>query len=312
MPATDLQPDPLIPILKSESFEPHERVERVCTDISNIHAGRVQAFIYYGSSLRDLNNPEKMLDFYVLVDSYRKTHKNPIRAFLNWLIPPAVYYHEMTHPDGVLTTCKYSILSLTEFERKCTRRAFLSQVWGRFSQPCLLLFPVSGRIAERVYMARANAVRYIASQTAPLFDAPADALAFWSRAMRESYQTELRPEKSGDRSREIVGRYSERYEAISRALFEKSQDGYILPPSSPLHRFRCRLRWTARRIAGKPIGAIRVLNSAATFSGGLDYILRKVKNHSGVTIAVTESQRKHPILWSPVLAFKLYRKGAFR
>ena len=57
--------------------------------------------------------------------------------------------------------------------------------------------------------------------------------------------------------------------------------------------------------------AIRVINSAFTFDGGLDYILRKLKNHSGAEIEVTEAQRRHPILWSPVLAWKLWRKGAF-
>jgi len=31
-----------------------------------------------------------------------------------------------------------------------------------------------------------------------------------------------------------------------------------------------------------------------------------------VSIEVTEAQRKHPVLWSPVLGWKLWRKGAFR
>jgi len=58
--------------------------------------------------------------------------------------------------------------------------------------------------------------------------------------------------------------------------------------------------------------AIRLVNNGATFDGGLDYVLRKLKNHSGVTLDPTPAQRKHPILWSPVLGWKLWRKGAFK
>ena len=71
-------------------------------------------------------------------------------------------------------------------------------------------------------------------------------------------------------------------------------------------------KWFFRRVLGKPTGGLRVLNSAMTFDGGLDYVQHKLENHSGVRIDVTESQRRHPILWSPVLAWKYWRKGAFR
>jgi len=70
------------------------------------HAGRVLGFVYYGSSLRDLDDAEKMLDFYVLVDSYKKTHGLGWRAMTNRLIPPAVYYLEQNN-DGELSTCKH-------------------------------------------------------------------------------------------------------------------------------------------------------------------------------------------------------------
>ena len=73
-----------------------------------------------------------------------------------------------------------------------------------------------------------------------------------------------------------------------------------------------KFRWWLRRVLGKPAAAIRVLNSAATFDGGADYILRKVKNHSGVSLELTSFQRKHPVICSPILGWKLWRRGAFR
>jgi hypothetical protein len=72
------------------------------------------------------------------------------------------------------------------------------------------------------------------------------------------------------------------------------------------------VRWFLRRVIGKPVGALRVLKAAATFDAGLDYILEKIEGHSGVTLVVSENERNHPVLHAPVLAWRLFRAGAFR
>ena len=148
-------------ILAEENVPPNARVTSVCNAIAACHPDRVQAFMYYGSSLRDLDDAEKMLDFYVVVDSYRKTHKNPIRAALNRLIPPAVYYYEQTDENGILSTCKYSIISIAEFEKRCGAHALLSMVWGRFCQPSVMLFPKDDVVAERLMTSRETAVKHL-------------------------------------------------------------------------------------------------------------------------------------------------------
>ncbi|MCF6274803.1 MAG: hypothetical protein L3J05_03470 [Robiginitomaculum sp.] len=304
----------IIKILDAEQLQPTPNVTSMCDKIKARHECRVQAFLYYGSSLRAMNDPDKILDFYVLVDSYRKTHKNPVRVLLNWMIPPAVYYLENQNEDGTLSTCKYSIVSLPAFERKCTGRAFLSMVWGRFSQPCVLLFAKDQTVHTRIQKARAAAIKHTANQTSPLMDSPITATKFWAAGFLESYKTELRPESSDTRSEEIVARYQERYDKLMTLLYgAPNNDGaYTLPSHSGFARSRKKLVWLLRRIFGKIMAAIRILNTASTFDGGLDYALHKLKSHSGVTIEVTKSQRRHPVLWSPVLAWKLYKRGAFR
>jgi len=297
-------------ILFEENVTPNARVTSVCEAIAARHPGRVQAFMYYGSSLRDLDDAEKMLDFYVIVDSYRKTHKNPLRAALNHLIPPAVYYYEQEDENGVLSTCKYSIISINEFEKRCSAGALLSMVWGRFCQPSVMLFPKSELIAERLMASRETAVKYMASQIAPLIKAPVTSTQFWAKGFYESYRTELRPESSEGRAAEIVARYGDRYVRLTTALYgTPDKDGFYIMPDLP--EGPTKTKWFLRRLVGKPMTAIRVINSAATFEGGLDYVLRKLKNHSGVTIDPTPFQRKHPVICSPVLGWKLWRKGAF-
>ncbi len=301
----------VLDIIKTETLDPPARVTEVMNIIQARHAGRVQAMVYYGSSLRELDNPEKMLDFYVLVDSYRKTHGTGLRALLNRLIPPAVYYVEHSSPDGTVSTCKYSILSLKEFEKRCSARAFLSQVWGRFSQPCAVLWSKDQAVLERVWAGRVTAVETMISETAPLLDGTITAPELWGRGFYESYRTELRPESSTGRSEEIVARFADRYAAITTAIFgPPDEEGrYVLRSND---KSWARRRWFFRRMFGKPAAAIRVLNSAATFDGGIDYIARKVENHSGVKLDPTPAQRRHPVLHSPFLFWKLWRKGAFR
>ena len=139
---------------------------------------------------------------------------------------------------------------------------------------------------------------------------PVTSTQFWAKGFYESYRTELRPESNESRAAEIVARYGERYEKLTTALYgPPDKNGfYILPetPSGPT-----KTKWFLRRLLGKPMTAIRVINSAATFEGGLDYVLRKLKNHSGVTIEPSAFQRRHPVICSPVLGWKLWRKGAF-
>jgi len=303
--------DALLDLIQSEQLDPPTRVQAVMTAIRDRHPDRVLGFVYYGSSLRDLDDPEKMLDFYVLVDSYRATHGAGLsggwRSLTNRLIPPAVYYLELNQ-DIVLSTCKYSIITLREFERRCAD-SFLSQVWGRFAQPCALLGASDATIEARIVQARANAVCKLASETAPLFEGPASAEEFWGRAFYESYRTELRPESDDGRAREIVARYRDRYDAVSQTLFGEPLNGRFNVQNYP--GTGSSTRWFLRRLIGRPVAAIRVLNSAATFDGGLDYVLRKVERHSGVSLEVTDAQRRHPVLWSPVLGWKLWRRGAF-
>lgn len=306
--------DTIIGILESEQIAPSENASAMCDKIKRAHEGRVLAFLYYGSSLRAMNDPDKMLDFYVIVDSYAKTHRNPIRALLNYLIPPAVYYLENETADGRMANCKYSIISMRAFEAKCTKKAILSMVWGRFSQPCVLLHSKDKHIHTRIQTARSQAIFHMAAVSAPLATSPTTATQFWARGFTESYKTELRPEKSDSRSEEIVTRYQDRYTQLMTAIYgdPNADSTYDLPDISGGQTLRCKWKWVLRRVLGKPTAAIRILNSAATFSGGIDYVLHKLKSHSGVTIDISPSQRKHPLLWAPVLAWKLYRRGAFK
>jgi hypothetical protein len=44
-----------------------------------------------------------------------------------------------------------------------------------------------------------------------------------------------------------------------------------------------------------------------TFEGGVDYVVWKIRRHSGIHLTVTPWQRRHPILAAPSLLWRLRR-----
>ena len=299
-------------LAEEQSSSPPARASAMASAIRNKHGDTVQAFVFYGSGLREADNIEKMLDYYVLTKSYKDVHGIGPKAFTSFLLPPSVHFLEASDADGQPMTSKYSIVSLPAFERRVSGRAREPMIWARFSQPCLIMSCVSEQLRERLITDLAHAVLHFADQAAPLMAGPMTPRAFWARALAESYRTELRAERPLERATEIVERYASRYDALGEAIFGPSDDeGMIrVPASSGFAKQATRLKWATRRWIGKPATAMRVLKAAFTFDGGLDYILHKLKSHSGKDIQVSDAQRRHPILWSPVIAWKIWRSGA--
>ena len=137
----------------------------------------------------------------------------------------------------------------------------------------------------------------------------------WVALFRETYGSELRAEPPG-RAAEIhaadAGHYQALAEAVLPALAARRADGEgrWTKPATPAGMPR--LRWGLRRAQGKLLSVARLAKAAFTFQGAADYLLWKIERHSGVRIALTPWQRRHPLLASTVLFWRLYRRGAFR
>ncbi len=90
----------------------------------------MQAVVFYSSCLRAGNDPDGLFDLYVLVDSYRAANRDRLRAVLNRLLPPNVFYLEVETGAGRVRA-KYALLSLADLERT-TRRHLPLLLWARF------------------------------------------------------------------------------------------------------------------------------------------------------------------------------------
>ncbi len=70
--------------------------------------------------------------------------------------------------------------------------------------------------------------------------------------------------------------------------------------------------WFRTRRNGKALSVLRLVKAAFTFTAGADYLAWKIERHSGMHIELTDWQRRHPILASPPILWRLIRSKAVR
>jgi hypothetical protein len=257
------------------------------------------------------------MDFYAVVDNLRRANGGVLAAAGNRLLPPNVFYLEVPY-DGARVRCKYAVVTLTQLARLVRAGTLQNYFWGRFCQPTAVPFARGAGMRDKLAEVLADAVTAMVASTAPLFDAPFTARDLWVRALAESYGAELRPE-SAHRPAQVHDANAARYAALSGPalaaagfLAAADADGRFAPVAGLRERRRARRAWIARRLLGKTLNVLRLLKAVFTFEGGADYVAWKIQRHSGVRLDLSDWQRRHPLLASPVLALRYWRKGAFR
>ncbi len=291
--------------------------------------GSVAAILYYGSCLRTGSELEGLMDLYVLVDSYVRAFRGKrLPAIANALLPPNVYLLEVPH-RGTVIRAKYAVISLDDFEKGASRW-FSSYIWGRFCQPCALVYCRSCSHERRVLNALASAVISFAEAVTPCMNDNFTSEEFWKEGLRLSYGTELRSE-GPDRAVSLYSAFSAHFDNLLAAAAPyvslehhdlrlcktAGADGLAARPSLGLPSFRseramCGRSWRLRAVQGKILSVLRLCKAAFTFRGGMDYILWKVERHSGVRVEASPALRRFPPVAAVVLAWRLYRKGGFR
>lgn len=278
--------------------------------------GQVVAVLFYGSALRT-GALDGVLDFYVLLDDVGAWPSPWLATLANRLLPPNVSYLE-TRIGGATLRAKVAIMGLARFQRGMSAKSIDTTLWARFSQPCACAWarPDGGEatIIEALRGATVTAAHW-AAQLGPL---RADALAYWRALYARTYGAELRVE-SALRGNDLIegeaARYSRLLPAAWQALgigFDAGADGILQPRLSQRERARAARRWALRRRLGKLLNLLRLVKSAFTFEGAMDYVAWKVDRHSGVRLELSPWQRRHPLLAAPGLYWKLRRLGLLR
>ncbi len=266
----------------------------------------VLAVLFYGSVRRNRDHESGIVDLYLLAESYSTLRGSWLRRIFNALLPPNVFYLE-TDFEGRQVRAKYAVLTLSQFERAVSPKALLPYFWARFAQPVSLIWSRDAASQARVQAALAQAVETLAGSVWPLFEAPPRSSEFWPRAFTETYHTELRAERKGQRAHHIYESDAARYDRLFSALSQAPGS-----PGGAMARRRARATWWLRRVLGKTCSVLRLMKAAFTFQNGADYLAWKIARHSSFEIELTPWQRRHPILAGFTLIWRLMLRGAVR
>jgi hypothetical protein len=273
-----------------------------------------QAILFYGSCRRAHDDAGGIVDLYVLVDGYRAAYGALLPALANRILAPNVYYLETAFADRTVRA-KYAVVSLEEFERG-TARWFHPYLWGRFAQPCGLLYAADDTARRRVLRALAAAVTTFALRTLPRLPAEFGSEEMWTSGLLLTYAAELRSERPG-KIRALVAEAMPELEVRTRALaleqgWTTTAAGNYRNASTPGQRRSSARAWTARRMQGKVLSVLRLLKASFTFDGGLRYLAWKIERHSGIKTEITPFMRRFPRLGATGALWRTWRRGGFR
>ncbi|NOR26639.1 MAG: hypothetical protein GQ542_20060 [Desulforhopalus sp.] len=299
---------------------PSKAVSLLVQEILAVYGAAVQAILFYGSCLHKGEDLEGLFDLYVLVNNYDSVNRTSMQAALNKLLPPNVFYLEV--PLGEQTVrAKYAILSMGDLQKGTSRRWFHSYLWARFCQPTKIVYVRNEKVAEQVNKAFAQAVLTFVSRVLPRMSQEFTVRDLWSKGLELTYRSEFRPEQANQQVRLYDATPAYFDEISSKALAalayqvkevsgrEASLYNAIIPNSV---RIISGITWTLRIVQGKILSVLRLVKGTLTFDGGVDYILWKIKRHSGVTLEASPFLKRHPVLAMCVLSFRLFRRGGVR
>lgn len=298
-------------------------VEWLAGEIAARHGDAVLGVLFYGSCLRK-SSDEGVLDFWVVVDDYRRAHRRPLHAWLNRIAPPSVYYLEREHEGTTLRT-KYGVIDRRAFAAGTRLGARHPYVWARFAQPARLLACRDETSRRFFEAAHADAIVTMVARLLCHLPHRNGVLRFtlgalWKQAFQRTYDSERRPEAE-DSIRGLYLADEARYDAVaSRALHHLHTRGFVLgatehPRSfaitlTPARLFTLRLRWRMMRAVGRMLGLVRLLKTAWTFGDWVPYVLWKLERHTGRRIELTPRQREHPLIFAwPIILPLLLRRN---
>jgi hypothetical protein len=282
--------------------------------IAALYPRAARAVLFYGSCLRTSQLQGQMLDFYVIVSSYRDAYDETWMALANRLVPPNVFPFEH---DGL--AAKYAVLSEEDFFKLNGPETLSVSVWARFAQPSRLVWSADPHATCACAVAISRAAPTLLEAAAPMVDAAElDPLDLWRCGFALTYSAELRAERN-NRATSVVDSNPERYRrflgpaAAAAGIGEVSDTGRLrLHPFHPRTRAAAEALWHKRKWAGKALSMIRLAKASGTYAGGIDYIAWKINRHAGTDFQITPWQRRWPLLGAITLLPRLLKRGAIR
>lgn len=299
-----------------------------------VRAGReaVRAILFFGSR-KTQARPDAFsgYDLFVVVSAYRPfyralraagrlRHRPIVPALLNAWLPPNQVSVPVRLPDGTPVLGKCAVLTEAAFARDTGRKRKDHFVAGRLFQPTEILYAADPAAEDLALggLVSAHALTY--EWVRPWLPARFDVAAYCRTLLDVSFAGEIRPEPEGRaealwRAQEAYLRpvYSSLLEelAVRGELVAAGEGTYALArPAARLERARGRLffQWSLVRATA------RWAKYMVTFEDWLEFLLRKVRRHTGRAFELTERERRLPLifLWPRVIAYLRHKDKSWK
>ena len=283
----------------------------------------VRSVVFFGSrKTRARPDAYSAYDLFVVVDAYtpfyrslrdqgRLRHPPALGAALNAWLPPNQVSLPVMLADGTRVLAKCAVVSETALQRYTSPMRNDHFMAGRLFQPTELLFAAGPAAEDAALDALVSAHALTYDWVRPWLPARFDVTDYCRTLLRVSYAGEIRPEPEG--RAEALWRAQEDYlrpvYSVLLAALEARGD-LVVPeagfyalarPATAFARVRSRLyfQWSLVRATA------RWAKYVVTFEDWLEFMLHKVRRHSGQTIELTERERRMPLifLWPRVIDY---------
>jgi hypothetical protein len=303
--------------------EPRPDAAAVARAVAEAGGGAVRSVVFFGSrKTRARPDAYSAYDLFVVLSAYtpfyralraagRLRHHPALGATLNAWLPPNQVSVPVILDNGTRVLAKCAVVSEATLARGTSRARKDHFMAGRLFQPTELLYTASAEAEQASLDAVVSAHTLTYEWVRPWLPARFDVATYCRTLLRVSYAGEIRPEPEG--RTEALWRAQEDYlrpvygallSALAAAgdLRETGPGEYALARSATLgERMRNRLyfRWSMVRATA------RWAKYVVTFEDWLEFLLRKVRRHSGQPMELTERERRLPLifLWPRVIEY---------
>ena len=268
------------------------------------------AIVLYGSWLR--GKRDTVVDLYIIVDNYKHLD-SPLDKLLTNFLSPNVYQQVGSNLAKNFRV-KFAVISLEHFKKRIAND-FHPYFWARFAQPRKILYVKNDQVMRTLEETFKEATKRMIIESVPMLPRRFTTEMLWETALRLTYGAELRSE-SGTAPQSIIETSLPELKTLTNSVASecslKNLDNIWLNDTNRVNYFKQAVIWQTRFFVGKVLSIMRLLKAVFTFENPLDYLVWKIERHTGIKEEPTRLQRKHPLIFSWSLIWRLYRKGGFR
>ena len=269
-----------------------------------------QAIVLYGSWLR--GKRDTVVDLYVIVDNY-KYLDSPLDKILTNFFSPNVY-QQVGENLAKDFRVKFAVINLAQFKKRVAND-FHPYFWARFAQPTQILYVKNIEVRQALVATFKDATKRMIKESVPMLPKQFTTEMLWETALKLTYSAELRSE-SDTAPQSIIKTSLPELKALTESIasecsLKKTNDVW-LNDTNRFDYLKKAAIWQTRFFIGKGLSIMRLLKAVFTFENPLDYLVWKIERHTGIKEEPTRLQRKHPLIFSWSLIWRLYRKGGFR